>query len=139
MTLTRWSPASDLMRIADLLFEEMDSPQNVGSRTARLALDAYETSEAIVIEAFVPGVDTEDIDIQVDSGVLTISGTMAPRVEDVNYIMREVPRATFTRTLKLNMPIEIDDITAEVEHGVLTLTLPKAEIARPRAIKVQAK
>jgi HSP20 family protein len=127
------------MRIADLLFEEMDSPQNVSSRTARLALDAYETPEAVVIEAFVPGVNAEDIDIQVDGGVLTISGTMAPRVEDANYIMREVPRATFARTLKLNMPIEVDDITAEVENGVLTLTLPKAEIARPRAIKVQAK
>jgi HSP20 family protein len=91
------------------------------------------------VTAAVPGVDPESIDITVEDGVLTIKGEIPERLEDVDYIFAERFHGSFSRALKLNVAVEVDNIEATFENGVLTLVLPKAEEAQPKVIKVQAR
>jgi HSP20 family protein len=105
----------------------------------RLPIDAYATENDIVIIASVPGVDPEDVEITLEDDALTIQGKIAPPLENVNYLMRERPFGRFSRTLRLNVPVEADQAEAEFDSGVLTLTLPKAEEARPKVIKIKKK
>jgi HSP20 family protein len=101
----------------------------------------YETDEAVVVKSGVPGVDPGDIDISVTADTLTIKGeTKAEEeVEEESYVHRERRYGAFSRSLTIPVPIQADKAEAEFEDGVLTLTLPKAEEVKPKAIKVKAK
>jgi HSP20 family protein len=110
-----------------------------GTRTARLPIDAYTTDNEIVVTATIPGANPDDVEITVEGESLTIRGHIAPRLENVNYIFAERFHGEFSRTLQLNVPVDLDNIEANFDSGVLTLTLPKAEEVRPRVIKVNTK
>ncbi len=104
----------------------------------RLAVDAYETDEALVIQASVPGINAEDIHINLEDEVLTIEGEFSNVVEDVRYLISErAARGHFRRSLRLNVPVLVDQVEAVFDNGVLTLTLPKAPEARPVTIPVR--
>lgn len=146
--LVRWDPFHDLVSLReamDRLFEEsFVRPQGrwlapVGVET--LAVDMYETDDAIVVRAVVPGVKPEDLDVSVTGDTLTIKGeTRAEEeVKEENYIRRERRYGSFCRSLLVPIPVVADKAEAEFENGVLTLTLPKAEEVKPKAIKVKAK
>lgn len=118
------------------LAEEMT--REGGSRNYRLALDAYTTDDAIVITASVPGVAPEDIHINLEDDVLTIEGEFKSSVEDVTYLMRErASEGRFQRSLRLNVPVEIENIEATFDNGILTLNVPKAPEAKPLTIPVK--
>jgi HSP20 family protein len=123
-----------LSEVMDRIFEGHN-----GHRVARLPLDIYSTDKEVIVTAAVPGVDPESIDITVEDGVLTIKGEIPERLEDVDYIFAERFHGSFSRALKLNVAVEVDNIEATFENGVLTLVLPKAEEAQPKVIKVEAK
>jgi HSP20 family protein len=123
-----------LSEVMDRIFEGHN-----GHRVARLPLDIYSTDKEVIVTAAVPGVDPESIDITVEDGVLTIKGEIPERLEDVDYIFAERFHGSFSRALKLNVAVEVDNIEATFENGVLTLVLPKAEEAQPKVIKVQAR
>ncbi len=115
-----------------------EAARDGGSRTYRLAVDAYETNDAIVITASVPGLDANDIHINLEEDVLTIEGEFKNDVEDVNYLVRERASAgRFHRSLRLNVPVEIENIEAVFDNGILTLNVPKAAEAKPLTIPVK--
>jgi len=146
--LTRWEPFRDLISLReamDRLFEESVVRPSSGELARRagatLAVDMYETDEAVVVKSATPGVDPEDIDISITGDTLTIKGEtkVDEEVEEENYVYRERRYGAFARSLTIPVPIQADEAEAEFEDGILTLTLPKAEEVKPKAIEVKAK
>jgi HSP20 family protein len=106
-----------------------------------LALDLIEQDDALIVKASVPGYKPEEIDISVVNDVLTIKGETKTekKEEKPNFLMRERRFGMIHRTLRLPAAVEADKARAEFEHGVLTLTLPKAEAVKAKHIKVLTK
>ena len=102
-----------------------------------LGVNVREEEEAYVLSALVPGLKAEDVNIQVLEDVLHIEGEY--KVEDTEYLMQELPRGSFKRTLRLPADIDADHVEAKITDGVLTLRLPKAESARPKKITITSK
>lgn len=141
--LTRWDPfreAVTLREAMDRLFEDTFVParrrESTGEHVYRLPLDAYVTPEEIVVLANMPGIKPEDVEITIEGDTLTIKGERPTPLENVNYVMQERPYGKFQRTLNINIPVNADKAEARYEHGMLTLTIPKAEAVRPRTIQV---
>ena len=107
----------------------------------RLAVDMYDTDEAVVVKSAIPGVDPADIDISLHGDTLTIKGEtkVKEEVENANYVCREHYYGSFSRSLSIPVSIKADKAEAEFEDGILTLTLPKADEVKPKAIKVTKK
>ena len=138
MAMTKLNPNRDIMTLRDMM-DRMFEDYTGGSRVARLPIDAYSTDNEIFVTASIPGADPNDVEITVEGESLTIRGTIPPRLDNVNYIFAERFHGEFSRTLQLNVPVDLENIEATFENGVLTLMLPKAEEVRPKVIKVQAK
>ena len=93
-----------------------------------------------IITALLPGVKTEDLSIQVVNETVTLQGEIKePAEEKENYLLRECPTGRFYRMIRLPEPLDSGKAVADLTDGVLTLSVPKAEEARPRTIKVKAK
>jgi HSP20 family protein len=101
----------------------------------------YETDDTIVVKSAIAGIKPEDLDVSVTGDTLTIKGeTKAEEeVKEESYIRRERRYGSFCRSLAIPTAVVADKAKAEFEDGVLTLTLPKAEEVKPKAIKVKAK
>ena len=110
-----------------------------GSRAARLPVDVYSTDNEIVVSAALAGVSPEDVQITFENETLTIRGEITPRYEDTNYILAERFHGPFVRKLQVNVPVDVENIEATFENGVLILSLPKAEEARPKLIEIKVK
>jgi HSP20 family protein len=113
--------------------------EEVGERTYRLPLDIYTTPEEIHITASLPGLTAEEVDIRIEGDSLTIKGELRPPLENVEYLFQERAHGLFSRTLTLNVPVDAENAQAEFENGVLTLTVPRAEEAKPKTITVKTK
>ena len=145
MSIVRWEPFGDLVTLReamDRLFEE--SFIRPGSRLLSphggdLALDMYETDDEIVVTAVLPGVKPEDVDVTITGESLCIKGeTQAETtVENANYLRQERRYGAFSRTIALPSPIQPDKAEAKFKDGVLTLSIPKAEEAKPKTIKIK--
>lgn len=110
-----------------------------GAATNWLPLDIYDTPEAFVVKAFVPGVAPDKIDITVQQNTLSIRAEQPlEQQEGVHYFLRERGGGTWFRSFDLPAPIDVDHIDSQLENGVLTLTLPKAPEAKPRKVLVNA-
>ena len=146
--LVKWEPFRDLISLReamDRLFEESfvrpragwPRPQEVGA----IVVDMYETDEAVVVKAALPGVKAEDLDISLTGDTLTIRGETEREGEtqEENYLYRERYFGAFSRSLALPKHVVSKDAEAEFENGVLVLTLPKAEEVKPKAIKVKTR
>lgn len=141
--LTRWEPFRDLISIRrdmDRMFDEFYRHPTTSAEGMPL-IDMYQTDDDIVVKATLPGVDVQDLDIQVTGDVLTIRGEVKHEVEEENakYHMREQHFQAFSRTLSLPTLVVADKAKAEMKNGVLNLTLPKAEESKPKSISVKAK
>jgi HSP20 family protein len=102
-----------------------------------LGINIQEQDDAYVLSALVPGLSAEDLNIQVLEDVVRIEGEY--KMDEQDYLVRELPSGSFTRTLRLPTVIDADQVEAKIVDGVLTLTLPKAESARPKKISVKSK
>jgi HSP20 family protein len=102
-----------------------------------LSVDVREEDDAYILNALVPGLKAEDLNIQALDDVVTISGEF--KVDENEYLMRELPHGSFRRTLRLPVSLDASKAEARITDGVLTLRLAKAESARPRTIKVAVK
>ena len=102
------------------------------------ALNVYEEGDQLTVQAQVPGLKPEDLDINVEQGVLTISGqtTREEERKERNYLVREHRTGRFSRSLRLPATYDVDACTASFEHGVLKLAFPKSEAAKPHRIQV---
>jgi HSP20 family protein len=146
MTLIRRvSPFSDfltLRRAVDRLFDEsLFRPLEVEDEDVRsMPLDIYATNDELVIEAALPGFKPEDVSISVLGDRLTLTATSAASREEEkgDYMYREVRRGRCSRTVTLPAGVRTEDAAATFENGLLRLTFPKAEQAKPRQIPVRA-
>jgi HSP20 family protein len=107
------------------------------NREQTLGVNIREEDDAYVLSSLVPGLKAEDLNIQVLDDVVRIEGEY--KAEENDYLLRELPSGSFTRTLRLPAAIEADLVEAKIVDGVLTLKLPKAESARPKKIQIKVK
>jgi HSP20 family protein len=132
-----------LRRAVDRLFDE-DVIHPRTWRTIPLgaepALDITTTTDELLVKASLPGWQPEDVEITLTGSTLTISGEMREeaRREDASWILNEIRRASFSRTLELPEGLIGDRATATYEHGILTLHIPKAEEVKPKQIRITA-
>lgn len=99
-------------------------------------VDIYETADGLVVKADLPGVAKENLDVRVENNLLTLRGKSG-HVTPGEPIYREYELVHFFRQFELNERVDQGKISADLKHGVLTLTLPKAEEAKPRRIDVK--
>lgn len=100
-------------------------------------IDIRVADDEYIVEAFLPGVSAEDLDIQIESNIVTLKGEISiERKEDDRYLLQERPSGMFQRSIELPDDVEADKVEAELKNGVLTLRLPKSELAKPRKIKI---
>jgi len=125
-------------------FQEMDRlmGQVFGASAARAAatmpMDLYRDGDHYVLHVDLPGVDPGTIDVNVEDRTLTIRAERSARTEaDVQWLARERPSGTYARQLTVGRGLALENIAATYSDGVLTLTIPVAEEARPRRITVQ--
>ena len=109
-----------------------------------LGINVREEEDAYVLSALVPGLKSDELNIQVLEDVVRIQGEYKPsrpedKADESNYLVRELPNGSFRRTLRLPAAIDADHVEANIIDGVLTLRLPKAESARPKQIKIKSK
>jgi HSP20 family protein len=117
--------------------ESAVSPEQVNPERPFVSpnVNIVETKEAYILEAEMPGVAKEGLDISLDENVLTIVGRRQSE-SVVNFLYRESNPVDYRRAFELDPSIETGKISAQIEQGLLTLTLPKAEKAKPRRITV---
>jgi HSP20 family protein len=146
MSILNWDPMEEiqsLQREMGRLMEDRLSPFGLTryrqgrQQVMRLPLDAYATSEEIVIIASVPGLTADDVEITLVGDTLTIDGEFRRPLENVDYMFLERAYGPFSRSVKINVPINADQVEAKFERGQLMIILPKAEEAKPRVIEVK--
>ena len=104
-----------------------------------MAMDAYRHGDAFVVHFDLPGVDASSIDLTVEKNVLTVSAERNWQAgEGYQVVANERPQGRFSRQLFLGEGLDYDHITAGYDHGVLTVTIPVAEAAKPRKVEIQA-
>jgi HSP20 family protein len=144
MALDRWDPFRDAISLRDAMntlfqdsFVRPGNPASPGG-PAPLPLDVCETEQAFIVKAALPGVKPDDVQITVHGDTLTIRGESKVNEEKKgeHWHLREHRYGTFQRSLTLATPVNSEKAQADFDLGVLTLTLPKAESAKPRQIKI---
>lgn len=128
--LMRTDPFRDLDRLAEAM---------LGTRTrpAVMPMDAYQENNHFVIHLDLPGVATDSIDLTVEQNVLTVHAERKPPVADsAERIVAERSHGVFSRQLFLGDTLDADNLTADYDAGVLTITIPIAERAKPRKVQV---
>ena len=145
MAIVKWEPFRDLMTARkdfDRLFREAFSPlfgeTELSTRSWAPAVDIYETDNDIVLKAELPGVDPKDVEVRVEDNTLYLKGERKheKEVKEQNYHRVERSYGSFARSFSLPNSINADKVKAEYKDGLLTLTLPKREEAKPKTIKI---
>jgi HSP20 family protein len=127
--LMRTDPFRDFDRLAQQVL-------GTAARPAVMPMDAWREGEKFIVEFDLPGVDEESLDLDVERNVLTVRATRPDVKSDREMVSAERPRGVFSRQLFLGETLDTDAIEASYSHGVLRLTIPVAEKAKPRRIKV---
>src|SRR5216684_165699 len=142
-TLTRFEPfrgAHSLQEQVSRLFNDvLERTGDESSLTAWApSVDIYETEHELVIKADLPEVDPKDLDIRVENNILTIRGErkFEKQVSEENYLRVERAYGSFARSFTLANTVNSEAIKADYQNGVLTLSIPKKEEAKPKQIKV---
>jgi len=106
------------------------------TRALGLPVDVYRSGDEFIVEVDVPGMDPASLDVTVERNMLSISGERPARHDDAEVVLCERPHARFSRQLYLGENLETEGVTASYEHGVLTITIPVSQQARPRKIEI---
>ncbi len=120
-------------------FREMDrfTEQVFNGRPTTMPLDAFRRGDSFEVQVDLPGVDPDSIDLTVERNVLTVKAERhRQEVDGAGYVVRERRHGTFTRQLFLGESLDTEHVEARYHHGVLTLTIPVVDNARPRRIPV---
>jgi HSP20 family protein len=106
--------------------------------SAPLPLDVHVTGDELVVQAQVPGIKPEDLNVTVENGTLTISGETRSeeRTENSQFLLQEIRRGSVSRTISLPDGLEPDKAQANFDNGLLTLRFPRAEQVKPRTIRI---
>lgn len=144
-TITRYDPfreALSLRKAVDQLFEQsFVSPTwgISGTQGINVPLNVLETEQGYQVQALLPGVKPENIDLSVQQNCLTIKAQLQLMVapeQKGHWLLREIAPGVFERSITFPMTIDADQITTSYEHGVLTVTVPISEAARPKKISI---
>lgn len=144
--INRWSPFDEVLSLRDAmqrLFEDsVVAPSVVGGRSANLPaidLNVHERADAFLVEACVPGLKPEDLDLTIQDNVLTITGEIRQGEQPEGTTTHRAERryGRFSRSISLPTQVKNDAVSATLEHGILRLEVPKAEAVKPRKITVQ--
>jgi len=131
----------DSPRTYDNLIENFFSSDVLPNRCTVPALDIVEKENEIVVNAELPGVKKEDVKITFENNILTLSSEQKPAEvsEKDTVLLKEIRNSGFNRSVKFGYQIDAAKISAEMSDGVLTITLPKTEEAKPKQIEVKVK
>jgi HSP20 family protein len=145
--LTRWNANPDILRqrvdrLFDRAFSDFLAPVNddaVSTRRWMPPVDIRESGDALMLSVDLPGVKKEDVQITLENNVLTVGGErkFEKDVEEENYHRIERAYGSFARSFTVPGNLRHDQIQASFENGVLTVTLPKADEAKPRKIDIK--
>src|SRR5437867_7860519 len=142
-TMNRWEPSrgattlqEQLNRVLGDMLERAGDESNLTPWAP--AVDIFETEHELVVKADLPDVNPQDLDIRVENNILTIRGErkFENKVNDENYLRVERSYGSFSRSFQLANSVNSEAIKADYQNGVLTLSIPKREEAKPKQIKV---
>ena len=144
--LTRWDPFRELSTIQDRmnrLFQDAYTPNREEGLSAAAfapATDVYEDENHVTLKLEVPGIDEKDLDIRVENNNLVIRGERKFEKEEKEENFRRVERqyGTFVRSFSLPSTVDTDNINANYDKGVLSITMPKRAEAKPKQIQVSS-
>lgn len=145
MAMVRWEPVRDLLTLQDRMNRMFDGGYRGGNEedwalggSWAPAVDIYEKDGNIVLKAELPGVDPKDVDVRVENNLLTLRGERKfdNEVKRDNYHRVERSYGAFSRSFTLPNVVDTGNIKAEYRDGVLHMTLPKREEAKPRQIQI---
>jgi HSP20 family protein len=145
--LMEWRPFREISRLRremDRLWDDYFGPGRRALKPMEMefapAVDVKETADQIVVKAEVPGIDAKDINISVTGDVLTIKGEKKSEREEKeeSYHLVERSYGSFSRSLVLPAAVDMDKIEAKYDKGVLTVTCPKKEEVKPKAIEIKS-
>ena len=147
MALVRWEPArelnslqSEMNRLFNTFFDTPTSGRNGGDvRRWVPSMDLVETDEHFVLRADLPGLSEQDVSIELDDNVLTVSGERKVEQEEKREGFHRVERSfgRFRRSLKLPDGVDADAIAATFDKGVLEIRIPKPEARKPRRVEIK--
>ncbi|CAM3864816.1 Hsp20/alpha crystallin family protein [Kibdelosporangium persicum] len=130
---------TDPFRELDRLTQQFFQPAGTWTRPASIPMDAYRDGDQFVVHFDLPGVDPQAVELDVERNVLTVKVERRPEHKtDVQMQVSERPLGVFSRQLFLGDTLDTDHINASYANGVLTLTIPIAERAKPRKIEISA-
>jgi HSP20 family protein len=133
--LMRFDPFRDLDRLTQQLWNTTGTGPQGGLRA--MPMDAYRRGDRFIVHFDLPGIDPDQFELTVEKNVLTVKAERRwERQEGDEPVAAERLQGTFTRQLFLGETLDADHIDADYEHGVLTLTIPVAEAAKPRRVEV---
>jgi HSP20 family protein len=142
-TLNRWEPfrgattlQEQINRVFGDVLERSGGESNLTAWAP--AVDIFETEHELVVKADLPEVNAQDLDIRVENNILTIRGErkFEKKVDESNYLRVERAYGSFARSFSLANTVNSEAIKADYQNGVLTLSIPKREEAKPKQIKV---
>jgi len=133
--LIRFTPFRDLDRMFEDDFFALSSAHRAP------ALDLYQTDNEVVAEVSIPGVDPKKVNVEIENNTLHIRGDEEQVIEDnqKDYYRKEVRRGSFARSMSLPVEVEADKVEARAENGILKITMPKSEKAKPKKVSVEIK
>jgi HSP20 family protein len=139
MSLSHFDPLANLRLFEDAFSRMLTEPQ--ANRPWSPAVDIYETENELVLKADLPDVDLKDVDVRVENQTLTIAGERKFEKQDSDKGYHRIERSygNFMRSFAVPNSFDTEKIGASYKNGVLTVTLPKKEAAKPRQIKVEVK
>jgi HSP20 family protein len=143
-TLTHFQPFRGVSTLQDQIHRLFDGAFDPASDEANLtpwapAVDIFETEQNLVVKADLPDLKPEELDIRVENNILTIRGErkFEKKVDETNYLRVERSYGSFSRSFSLSNTVNTESIQADYKNGVLTLSIPKREEAKPKQIKVR--
>ncbi len=143
--LIRWEPAREMMTLReamDRLFDDaFTRPLSLREGWTVPAIDMYQTDDEIVVKAALPGIKSDEVQINITGEVLTLKGEMKHEEDkkEKAWHIHEQRWGSFERSVVLPNDVVADKAKAEFENGILTITLPKAEEVKPKVINIKAK
>ena len=142
-SLTRFEPFRGVSTLQDQVNRFFNEAFDRSSEEANLtpwapAVDIYETEQALVVKADLPDIKPEELDVRIENNILTIRGErkFEKKVDEDNYLRVERSYGSFSRSFSLANTVNTEAIKADYKNGVLTLSVPKREEAKPKQIKV---
>jgi HSP20 family protein len=136
MNMLKFDP---FFRDVDRLTQQLwGFPLGGAGLTSSAPMDAWRDGDTFLVEMDLPGISPDSLDVNVEHGVLTVRGERPEPTDNRNWLVAERPHGSFSRQLSLGNSVDTDKITADYTDGVLRLTIPVAETAKPHKIAVVA-